>query len=57
KPRARYPDVELFNKKDKYNYKLFKLNIRTKLVSNSNYYPSGLEQVFYIYNKLRGQTI
>ncbi|PLB49931.1 hypothetical protein P170DRAFT_356015, partial [Aspergillus steynii IBT 23096] len=52
--RARYPDVELFNKEDKYNYKLFKLNIYIKLVINSDYYLSGLEQVFYIYSRLRG---
>ncbi|PYH83377.1 hypothetical protein BO82DRAFT_279882, partial [Aspergillus uvarum CBS 121591] len=50
-------NIKLFNRKDKHNYKLFKLNIYIKLIIDGNYYSIRLEQVFYIYSRLYKQAV
>ena len=56
RPRPRYPDVDPYNGEDPRDYRVFRVNLRTKFVVDAPCFLSDEEQILYAFGRLRGKA-
>lgn len=56
RPRPRYPDVTPYDGENPKEYRVFRVNLRTKFVADAAYFSDDEERILYAFGRLQGKA-